>query len=170
MKAVWVGLIIWSAMELILLVTTLVKILNLTFSKQIGLYCWMWFASWTFRSKVMTPKFRLRSGNTAWRSCLHKTNTSFGLSKKITSFGRKIGIATTINGSEDRQILHLDKNLKKLLDLQESTSQLPLCTSGLPEKEGIGPEGGHHIYMSTRWKVSCLDWRIRAVCHRSPVL
>ena len=78
--------------------------------------------------------------------------------KKITSFGRKIGIATTINGSEDRQILHLDKNLKKLFDLLDSTSWLPLRTSGLPEKEGSADQKAAIAYISSvRWKVSCLD-------------
>jgi len=67
--------------------------------------------------------------------------------KKITSFGRKIGIATTINGSEDRQILHLDKNLKKTI---RSTRQYILAPTSYKWLAGEGgvcrPEGGHRIY------------------------
>ena len=62
MKAVWVWLIIWSTTELKWMVVTLVKILKLTFNKQIGLYCCILFVSWIFGNKVITPKFQLKSG------------------------------------------------------------------------------------------------------------
>jgi hypothetical protein len=43
----------WSAIELTLMVATLVKILNIT-SRQIGMYCWILFASLALQIKVIT--------------------------------------------------------------------------------------------------------------------
>ena len=61
-KAVCVELIRSSATELMRIVATFVKILKLTFSKQMGLYCWILLASCVLGSRVMTPKFRLNKG------------------------------------------------------------------------------------------------------------
>src|SRR6185437_12594369 len=65
-KVVCVGLTRWSATELIRLVATFVKILKLTFSRQMGLYCWILFAFQILGNKIMTPKLRLNKG-----SCLY---------------------------------------------------------------------------------------------------
>jgi hypothetical protein len=63
-KAVWVGLIIFWAMVDSLLVVTLVKILKDTFSKQIGLYCWITFESFFLGRRIIVPKLRQLSGRT----------------------------------------------------------------------------------------------------------
>jgi hypothetical protein len=42
------------------IVATLVKILELTFRRQIGWYCWIRETSYVFGINVMTPKFKLK--------------------------------------------------------------------------------------------------------------
>jgi len=73
-SAVWVGLITWSAIEFSLLVATFVKILKLVLSRPIGRYCWITFASCTFGIRVITPKFKLKSGKSpayrSWNICI----------------------------------------------------------------------------------------------------
>jgi hypothetical protein len=48
-------MIFW-AMVVILFVETFVKILNETFNRYIGLYCWINFASFFFGKRVIVPK------------------------------------------------------------------------------------------------------------------
>jgi hypothetical protein len=68
MKAICEGLLILSAITLILFVRTLVIILKLTLSKQIDWYFWI-FLDITFLSllgrRVITSKFRLYTGRVA---------------------------------------------------------------------------------------------------------
>jgi hypothetical protein len=63
MKAVWVGLISFSAIPLILFKVTLVKILKLMFNKHIGQKCLICVACCCFGNSMMIPKFRLNRGN-----------------------------------------------------------------------------------------------------------
>jgi hypothetical protein len=59
-----------------LLVNTLAKILKLTLSMQMGLYCWILLALF-FWKKSYIPKLRLKSGRLpAWKS-LNKAIRSF---------------------------------------------------------------------------------------------
>jgi hypothetical protein len=50
------------AMFVTLLVPTFIKILKLTFTKHIGLYCSIQLASSLFGNEVITPKFCLKRG------------------------------------------------------------------------------------------------------------
>ena len=63
-----------SATELTWIVATFVKILKLTFSRHIGLYCWILLASCVFGNNIMTPKFKLKSGRLplcrSWNICM----------------------------------------------------------------------------------------------------
>jgi hypothetical protein len=69
-KVVCEGPISLSATFKILLCSTFVKILKLTFNKHIGLYCCIRAASAIFGSNVITLKLRLQIGNLpAW---IHK--------------------------------------------------------------------------------------------------
>lgn len=43
----------WATKTILLVATTFLKILKLTFNKQIGLYCWVCFASLPLDSKIM---------------------------------------------------------------------------------------------------------------------
>jgi hypothetical protein len=52
-----------STIFTIRLAVTLVKILKLTFNKQIGLYCCIYLTSLDFGIKVIVPKLRLCRGN-----------------------------------------------------------------------------------------------------------
>jgi hypothetical protein len=67
MKAVWDGPIILLATFKILLFSIFVKILKVTFKRQIGLYCCIRIALEILGNKVIIPKFKLWIGNlTVW--------------------------------------------------------------------------------------------------------
>jgi hypothetical protein len=62
-KVVCEGRMIFWATRAILFVMALVKILKLTFKRQIGLNCWIYFASFSFGKRVIIPKLRLNNGS-----------------------------------------------------------------------------------------------------------
>ena len=59
---VCVGRMIFWAMVVILFVATIVKILNETFNRHIGLYGWINFASFFFGKRIIVPKLRQCKG------------------------------------------------------------------------------------------------------------
>jgi len=61
-NAVCVGRMIFWAMVVILFLATFVKILNETFNRHIGLYCWINFASFFFGKRIIVPKLRQCKG------------------------------------------------------------------------------------------------------------
>ena len=82
MKVVCEGLTTVSATLFILLVSSLVKILKLTFNRHIGLYCWSFIASLVLGRRVITPKFRLKSGSlSSWKSLKRAIKSSFKISQ-----------------------------------------------------------------------------------------
>jgi hypothetical protein len=58
-NVVWVRLMTFVAIWEIIFVATLVNILRLTFSRHVGLYCYMVVASLHFGSRITVQKFKL---------------------------------------------------------------------------------------------------------------
>jgi hypothetical protein len=57
-------------------VTTLVKILKLTFNRQMGLYFYVFVASLHFGSRIIEPKFRLHKGRSPLWNFLNRVTRS----------------------------------------------------------------------------------------------
>jgi hypothetical protein len=77
MKVVCEGLTTIYATLFILLVTTLVKNLKLTFNKHIGMYCWIFIASLVLDRRVITPKILTKKGKFIFMNIIKESHQIF---------------------------------------------------------------------------------------------
>ena len=91
MKADWEGWITLFATRAIRLVNTLMKILKLTLSRQMGRYCCICVTSFCFGNNIIAPKLRLKRGKVPlWNSSIRGHKVLFYyFSKDLVELSQK---------------------------------------------------------------------------------